>query len=434
MEIISALIYSFVFAISMLYIASKLSDKTYNYKDYKFYIFIIIFTIFIMLNYIYTNSFVKVILIILLYSISIKFLLKEKLINSIILAVYYEIIIVISEAIFALFINVVLNMNAVEIVNTLFGNFWANIIIDIISIIMIKIKGVKKFYKFIISTIEKINAKHIILLCLFVMIVLNVLEATLYYDFSFKYLLIFNVLIIMFCFAIILYSFNANSKYNKVSDKYNITLNSLKEYEDILDRYRINNHENKNQLLTLRNMISKKNKRAINYIDEIINNKLKDNEKLMSEVNVIPAGGLRGLIYSKLLYMNQNKIYYNLNISKKVKTVNLINNITDSDMSEMCEIIGVYIDNAIDAVNELKKKQIFIEMFFEENTLIISISNNYKGNLELDKFDQKGYTTKGNNRGYGLSLVKQIINNNKKFSNERCISGNMFSQILKIKM
>ena len=171
-------------------------------------------------------------------------------------------------------------------------------------------------------------------------------------------------------------------------------------------------------------MLSKTNTKTISYIDKMIENQLKDNEKIMMETAKIPSGGLRGLIYSKILLMNELKIKYKLEISKEVRTTDLINDIDDTTMLDICNIIGVYLDNAIQAVEFIGKRNINIEMYQVKKTLIISVSNNYMGQISLDKIEEKGYTSKGKNRGYGLALTKQIINNNKKLSNMKKISKN----------
>ena len=282
--------------------------------------------------------------------------------------------------------------------------------------------------------INNIKYKQLIAFSVIILIISNILAGVLYFKLDFKYLILFNTLTIVFFFAIVLYSLRTKNNYLKVYDKYNTTLNSLKEYENILDKYRVSNHENKNQLLTIRNMVPKTNKKIIDYVDTIIENKIKDNDKIMLEAAKIPAGGLRGLMYSKVLQMENLKIDYTIEISNEVRTVDLINNIDDSTMLDICKVIGVYLDNSIQAVKDLDERYINIEMYLEENQLVIAISNNYVGLIEIDKIDDKGYTSKGEGHGYGLTLAKEIIDNNKKLLNEKRISKDVFTQILKIKM
>ena len=73
-------------------------------------------------------------------------------------------------------------------------------------------------------------------------------------------------------------------------------------------------------------------------------------------------------------------------------------------------------------------------MYLEKEYLVFEILNNYEGKIELEKLEQTGYTTKGQGHGYGLSLTRKIIDNNKKLKNEKRLSKETFTQILKIKM
>ena len=129
-------------------------------------------------------------------------------------------------------------------------------------------------------------------------------------------------------------------------------MNELEEYERIIKEYRIINHENKNQLSTIKGLTS--NKKVKKYIDEILNYKDTENEMLIKQALLIPTGGLRGLIYSKLIVMKNKNINYLLNIDKKINN-KLMNNITSMKMLDICQIIGVYLDNSIEAVENINE-------------------------------------------------------------------------------
>jgi len=419
---------------SILFVWHKILNKKIDLKNYRLYISLISLMIISLLNYFNVNAYIRITIITLFLIIFFKFLFKENIKLSIITPIFVQLIYMISEMIFAIIISFIFNVNNEDIVNSFFGTLIPNLAIAIISMIIVYIPFVRKLYNLILAKINKIGEIYLIFICFIFIIIANILVAFLYFEVEFRYLLIFNTIVTLFCFCIVIYMFKTKNNFIEVNEKYNTTINSLKEYEEILDRYRISNHENKNQLLTIRNLIPKSNKKVITYIDTLIENKLEDNDKVMFETSKIPSGGLRGLLYSKLLLMKELKIDYNLQVSKNIKTVDLIKNIDDYTMLDICKIVGVFVDNAIQEVKTLRKKNISIEMYFDKNELVVSISNNYGGTINIAKIDNNGYTTKGKNHGYGLALVKELINKNSRLNNERVLSKTIFTQILKIKM
>ena len=130
--------------------------------------------------------------------------------------------------------------------------------------------------------------------------------------------------------------------------------------------------------------------------------------------------------------MKDKNIDYNLNIDRKLNN-NLMKKIDSKEMIDICQIVGVFIDNSIEAVENLDNRNIIINIY-DENGFVIEIINNYESNIKINKIDRIGYTTKGTNHGYGLALVNKIISKNKNFSNEREVSKNMFKQKLVVKL
>ncbi|MBR2055467.1 MAG: GHKL domain-containing protein [Mycoplasmataceae bacterium] len=434
LKLIETLIVGLITIVSIVYMWHKLLNKSLNLKSKKIYFIIILFTLVALINYFNSNVFLRITLVTILMMFFIKILFNTNLQVSIITPIYSQMLVMVSELIFGIVISLIFKYDSQKIIETQFAQIFSSFFIALLNFSIVNLPFVIKFYKFIIKVTEKINRKHLITLSFFIIIVANILAGTLYYKVNYIFLIMFNTLLTLSCMGIVIYSYKTQNNYNKVYEKYNTTLKSLKEYENILDKYRISSHENKNELLTIRNMINFNDNKVIKYIDTIVENKQKDNSKVMSKISKIPSGGLRGLMYSKILVMEENLIQYNLDISKEISTVDLIC-IDDHLLLDICKIVGVYLDNAIDAVKEIDKKIININMYLKNKKLIISISNNYKGVIELNKLEEKGYTSKsGNNRGYGLSLTKEIIDNNKKLQNEKSISKEMFCQNLMIEI
>lgn len=250
-----------------------------------------------------------------------------------------------------------------------------------------------------------------------------------YYQLDFKMMLLFNVATMVIYFIVIMTAFKNKNDYIEISDKYNTTITSLKEYEDILNNYRVSNHENKNQLLTIRNMVKSKEKNIISYIDKIVENELQDNENLMGQSMIIPEGGLRGLVYSKMLLMKSKNIDFDLSVDKSIRTVQLIE-LGEQTMLDICKIVGVFLDNAIEAVENLDEKFIDFEMSVEGKKLSIFVTNNFEGTIDIEHMEDKGFSTKGGNHGYGLTLVKKLVSGNRLLKNEKHISHDEFTQQL----
>lgn len=428
-NIIGVLINSFGY----IYIWSKLESKKINFKSFKYYIIHILFAASMMCIHLLISDMIRILLLVLLMVIFCNILFKNSIKNSTLSSFFSQIIMMISELLFAFILTFILRVDVNLLLTSYSLTLFTNIAITIFAILIVKIKYVKKLYDLSLKLISNLNKYNIIIIMAVILISINFMFASVYYYIDLQITLTINT-IISIVYLIICFKFlSAQNKFNNINTKYNTTLNSLKEYEDILDAYRVSNHENKNQLLTVRSMIVNKEKGIPEYIDKIIDNKIKDDEKLMFDTNTIPAGGLRAVIYSKMLFMKDNKIDFNLKVGRKVRTVDLIE-LGDELTLDVCKIVGVFLDNSIEAVNDLKDKNIDINLHADDRYLYIEISNNFEGKIDLSKIDSTGYTSKSGSHGYGLSLVKEIISKNSNLTNERKISKNIFTQQLKIKL
>lgn len=78
---------------------------------------------------------------------------------------------------------------------------------------------------------------------------------------------------------------------------------------------------------------------------------------------------------------------------------------------DLVAIIGNLVDNALDAVMNSENKQVLLNLAYDEGELVIEVSDHGPGIPEeiKEQMFNKGYSTKANNRGYGLFLVKRCL-------------------------
>lgn len=399
--------------------------------------FLIVFLITILTTMLHLafSDFNRIIIVFILFAIVCKFVFALGYKEAIILVVITQLITWIGEFSFAIVASLFCGENVQQFVQKPVIYFTLNIYICIIFSLLLKFQIPKRIYTFINKNYySKNNDSLIYSLIVIAIIIISTIES--YMELSLTVILITNVIMGIIFIGIIFMSSKIKANYNKISSKYETSISSLKEYEVMIDKFRVYTHENKNEFYTIRNMLKNGEDRneVIKYIDTLIDNKIQDNEKIMAKTAKIPSGGLRATIYSKLCLMDKLKIKYKLNISRDVRTTDLID--LDEDLVlKICKILGVFLDNAIEAVKGLKKKQIAVEMYAIDNDLCIDITNKFKGNLDINKISEAKYTTKGDGHGYGLTLVNQIINDEAgKLENEKSINRDTFTQTLKIKM
>lgn len=422
----------FILMVSLIFVWHKLLNRKIDFKNPKLYISLIVMTIISVINCYFNEKFVKICFITITFGFYVKYLFNADIRRCIITPIFYQLIIMISETIYVLAITLLFKLNAEQLLSTYEGTLLSNVIIGILSIIIVNFKFIRSLYSFILKLTQKIKRSQMIFFCIIAIIALSVFPVTIYYKINFVYLLIFYSSMIIVCLYIMINSLKTQNKYNKVSDKYNVAINSLNDYEEMMNKSKITNHENKNLLFTIRAMILNGEKDIPKYIDSIVKERYEDDEKLMFDMSKIPSGGLRATIYSEILKIKEKNIEYTLNIDKNLKTIDLIELDTDA-IIDICKIICVFIDNAIEEVNKLKTKTISISLYIEDSKLNIKVANNYKGIIEIEKIKEIGYTTKGKGHGYGLSLVQKLVENSSIFENYTEINKKCFSQVLVIK-
>lgn len=408
-KIIDDILGGIVMAIANIYMWHKLHNQKISFKNYKVYVSIIFISIICIFNYYFVNNYIKILTILVASFIGNCFLFKRKDTSNIFVPIISELIILLSELMISIVAFTILNLDMNFVSSNYFGSLIINILIGFMSVILVNISFFKKLLNFLQKITSNISKNIIISIFALLIIICNFLLAISYYKIETKYVLIFDTVMIIIYSFIVFKMLEQKNRYIKISNKYNMTNTTLKELEQNVTRLKITNHENKNQLLTIRNMIKKgeDGKSLIKHIENIVNTKIKDDETLMLQTSTITNSMISSIVYSKMLTMKENDVDAALIISRDIKDLYL-SDIPDELAVEVCKIIGVYLDNALEEVSKYEEKLINIEFYAEKKTLCIAISNNFEGEIDFEKMDNPGYTTKENGHGYGLSLAREM--------------------------
>lgn len=414
-----------------LYVISQILKQEIDFKKWQSYIFIFICITIPTISYIFVNNAIRMLLYVIVVSIGSKFLFHQEIKRTVVSVVISQFLTTISEILFLVGIAIFTSINANELVQTFHGSLFMHIIISIFTYIQIKISYIKRLCIQLLDWIGNISSKQLAIIIVILVCIINFILVSVYYKVNLIFLVMLNSLIISFVsFTVykVVEQQNLNTQYRAENDALH---DSLHNYENLVDHHRVTSHENKNQLGLIKEMIESDDKTVIQYIEQLIKQTYEKDETLLESTKRIPSGGLQGIIYQKLLLMKEKNIPNSLNISRDIKISDFKKLDMDTNI-DLCKIVGVFLDNAIEEVERLEDKKVLIDVYMEDGSFCVRVINDYGPGIDFSKIDEKGYTTKENGHGYGLPLVKEIIENNQRFSNKRTIVGKTFGQIIMV--
>lgn len=389
---------------------------------------------FILLNILvfkYTTGTIKTIITCLLYSSLFFSIFKIKLSKSIFTSIVYIILLVIPDLLTLGGAIYIFDVSKEFCYESLSGSIISNFsVLGIMIILTVSIrKPLKKLINYNLSTNKKIIVMSSITLVMLAIFFYNLIKT-----FEFNNNIITYLVIIVMLICILLYLFKQKIENEKISKKYDELLDIMKSYESDIEEQRTLRHETKNEFATIKCKLQDKedNKTIIEYIDSVIGEKEKAGSTKYSKFKYLPSNGLKGFFYYKFIEAEKKGISVSVNISKQIEN-SFLKDIETKDFKDLARIIGVYLDNAIEASSTSEDKKLGIEMYLIKEKIEIIITNTFNNEINLDKIGKESFSTKGKHRGHGLLLVNKILSENNKFEAKNEIRGNIYIQSLKIK-
>jgi len=224
---------------------------------------------------------------------------------------------------------------------------------------------------------------------------------------SSRYLLNINSTLIIFVISVFIFLIsviNEVNKYHELLTKYDDLINYSITFEETIEKDRLLRHEYKNQLSVLKDMT--RNKKLIDYIDNILNQYDKVDTNEFVGLDYLPKNGIKGLLFYKFVMIKNNDIGLYINISKTI--TNKMQNLEEATIRATSYLLGICLDNAIEAC-EQKNSKISVEIYYQESKIYFVISNTIHHEVKMNKIFERGYSTKGKNRGNGLFFARKIV-------------------------
>lgn len=177
--------------------------------------------------------------------------------------------------------------------------------------------------------------------------------------------------------------------------------------EDYIHKLRANEHEYKNHLNAIYSIIQVSDEKDIkSNINKYIGN-IKENNHL-NNLLYVDNTILKAILYSKMSLAEEKGINIKYDITSNLEKIDL-------DDMDLVVLLSNLLNNAIEGAEDAEDPWINVVISEinnkDEKEYIIRVSNSVNdiNKIDLSSIMDKGTTTKGENRGYGLYNVKKLI-------------------------
>ena len=273
-----------------------------------------------------------------------------------------------------------------------------------------------KYLRLNIKVIESLNTKTKILLILNIFLVLFIIAIQFYlvrfYSDTMPFLITFAGILALVAYAIIsIYNIINISKLaitTRDLENANSTIHSLKILHDQVRSFK---HDFDNMVNSIGGYVVNEDIPGLKkYYQQLLEECNKTNNLYALSPSVINHPAIYHLLATKYYEADKKNIQINLNVFLDLNEIEERMKIYD-----FTRILGILLDNAIDAAEECDKKIINVTFRkdISNNMILVIIQNTYNNkDVDTEEIYQKGITTKENHSGLGLWKVRQILMHN----------------------
>jgi len=190
-------------------------------------------------------------------------------------------------------------------------------------------------------------------------------------------------------------------------------------------------HDYMNILTSMRHFIDSKNYSELEtyFYRHILQTEKNEqaHEMAFSMLNCLHIASLKGLLTTKLIQAQTFHVPMYVEIVEDIERIAL----DEIQLNRMC---GILLDNALEASKNAPEPWIRLAFIRMDGVVLFACMNTFSSNqsheLKVHEIFKEGFSTKGEERGLGLSILRQMVDASPKLRLNTKINGNLFIQEL----
>lgn len=231
---------------------------------------------------------------------------------------------------------------------------------------------------------------------------------------------------------LLIHMFKKDVKLQTQNVQYKSLQNYTAQVEELYQNLRGFKHDYLNLLTTMDYYVANKDWEAMRVFYEtkisptraMLQNSYQD----LGQLQNLEIAEIKSILYNKFVKAVEMNIAVNLEIREPIRHL-------DADPVDIARVLGIYLDNAIDALNapELSddQRQLHVAVLTDSDAVVFIIRNTCLDfPLQLQKLGTLNYSTKGENRGMGLYLARQTLRNYRNIQSTPSYEDHAFTQTL----
>lgn len=303
-----------------------------------------------------------------------------------------------------------LGISSLDIFNSLSISVFLIVCQTLLNFILTQLicRGFEKLpnYKDLFGNIKPtqiINFIILIIPCVLPQILLLALNL---YDYSIPFLFINSIQMIIICITMFIFLKRTLERDKTQSDLITSEIHN-RTMVGMVDGVRTLKHDYNNIMQALNGYVSTK---QYDKLQEHINKVLKEcnivNNLSVIDPNIFNDPAIYGIVGAKYFLACEADITFDLDVITNIKDISF-------PMPELSRILGILLDNAIEATNKVENKYIRLEMKYDnrKGADVIRVVNTYDTSIQLNLIDiyKKGVSSKKEKSGIGLWEVKKLV-------------------------